>query len=263
MNNTPYRLNLIREMVNREIQGRYRGSVFGIVWSMITPLLMLGIYTFVFGFIFKSRWIANDGEASTWEFSVILFSGLIIFQIMADTLTRAPTLIIDNANYVKRVVFPIEILIIVSIGNALFHALISIIVLMPILFIVFGQLHFTILWAPIVLLPFLILICGLGWILCSLGTYLRDIGQFIGTAVTALLFLSPIFFPPTALPDWLQPWLNLNPLTTPVTQLREVMIFGHHPDFVSLAIYSGISVGIGLAGYAWFQKTRKGFSDVL
>ncbi len=257
------KLRLIYELVKREIESRYRGSVLGIVWSMITPLLMLGVYTFVFGTVFGARWTEAGTQTPPAQFAVILFAGLIVYQIFAETIIRAPMLMISHSNYVKKVVFPLEILVPVAIGNALFHAAVSLLILLPFLFLFMGGIPWTIVLLPVVIAPLLLMSAGVGWFLASLGTYTRDIGQFIGTVATAILFLAPIFFPSTALPAWLQPWLALNPVTVPVEQAREVLIFGRLPDFSDLTSYGLVSVVFAGFGFLWFQKTRKGFADVL
>ncbi len=251
------------ELIKREIESRYRGSALGLIWSMITPLLMLGIYTFVFGTVFRSRWGEADAHTPPAQFAVILFTGLIVYQIFAETITRAPMLMIANSNYVKKVVFPLEILVPVAIGNALFHAGVSLLILLPFIYLVMGAIPLTAVLLPFVIAPLLLMSAGAGWFLASLGTYTRDIGQFIGTFATALLFLAPIFFPSTALPVWVQPWLALNPVTIPVEQAREVLIFGKMPDWDALYGYTLIAVIVCASGFLWFQKTRKGFADVL
>lgn len=223
---------------------------------------MLGIYTFIFGTVFKARW-GGDVNSSTGEFAVILFAGLIVFQLFAEVITRAPTLILGNSNYVKKVVFPLEILVPVALGSALFNTGVSLVVLLGFAMLVFGGIPLTALLLPIVLAPFCLMLLGLGWFLASLGVFVRDINQFLGTLVTALMFLSPIFFPISALPPWLQPWLVLNPLAIPVEQLRNVLLFGKMPAFGILAVYTLVAVIIAKLGYSWFQKTRKGFADVI
>lgn len=262
--------DLIAIFVRREIAGRYRGSMLGILWSLLTPLLMLAVYTFVFGVVLRARWAgggdaggAAAAEPSMAEFAVILFAGLIVFQLFAEVITRAPTLILTNANYVKKVVFPLEILPVVALGSALFHAGVSIVVLLVFRLMVFGVVPVTSLLLPLVLAPFCLLILGLSWFIAALGVYYRDINQFLGTLVMALLFLSPIFFPLSALPEWLRPWVALNPISFPVEQTRAVLIFGTLPDFAGLAAYTVFAIAIATLGYAWFQKTRKGFADVL
>lgn len=256
---------LLPSLTYREIVGRYRGSVFGILWSLLTPLFMLSVYTFVFGVVMKAKWSVPGGatrEHSTAEFAVILFSGLIVFQFFSEVVSAAPNRILSHANYVKKIVFPIEILPVVSLGAALFHVGISLLVLLLFSAFVFG-LPATLPLAPLVFAPLALLTLGLAWFLAAVGVYLRDIGQIIGPILTASLFLSPIFFPRTALPAWLQSWLFLNPLTLPIEAFRNVVIFGRAPDWVALAVYTVIAALIAVFGYLFFQKTRRGFADVL
>ncbi len=257
------RLPLTLSLTTREVAGRYRGSALGLAWSLLTPMFMLAIYTFTFGTIFHSRWAGTAENASTGEFAVILFSGLIVFQLFSEVVTRAPMLIVGNSNYVKKFVFPLEILPVVALGSALFHAGVSLAVLLVFMLFIHGGIPLTALLLPVVLAPFLLLILGLSWFLASLGTFYRDIGQFLGTLMTAIMFLSPIFFPLSALPPWLQPWLVLNPVAFPVEQARAVLIFGQLPNFAGLTVYMVIAAIIAWLGYLWFQKTRKGFADVL
>lgn len=254
---------LTLSLTTREIAGRYRGSVLGLAWSLLTPLFMLAIYTFTFGTVFRSRWAGASETASTGEFAIILFAGLIVFQLFAEVVTRAPSLIVGNANYVKKVIFPLEVLPVVALGTALFHAGVSLLVLFAFQLAARGAIPLTALWLPVVLAPFCLLILGLAWFLASLGTYYRDINQILGTLITAIMFLSPIFFPLSALPQWLQPWLIVNPVAFPVEQARRVLIFGTMPDIVGLAIYTVVAAVVAWAGFTWFQKTRKGFADVL
>lgn len=256
-------MSLITPLIRREIASRYRGSALGIFWSLLTPLFMLAVFAFVFGTVFKARWSEMSDNASVGEFAVILFAGLIVFQLFSEVVTRAPGLILANQNYVKKIVFPLEVLVPVALGSALFHAGVSLVVLLAFILAVYGAIPWTALLLPIVIAPFCLMILGLGWFLASLGTYVRDIGQFLGTVVTALMFLSPIFFPLSALPDWLQPYLLLNPIALPVTQARDVLIFGRLPDFVALSTYAIVALVVAWLGYQWFQKTRKGFADVL
>lgn len=253
---------LIAQMTRREVAGRYKGSVMGLAWSFFNPVFMLAVYTFVFSVVFNARWGA-DGEESKTQFAVVLFVGMIVHALFAEVLNRAPGLILSNVNYVKKVVFPLEILPVVSMGAALFHSVVSLGVLL-IAFVLFnGYLQWTAVLVPLVLLPLVILTLGLGWILASLGVYLRDVGQSIGIVTTVMLFLAPVFYPVTALPEELRPWLMANPLTFIIEQARAVLIWGHLPDWSGLAIYTLAATVIASAGYAWFQKTRKGFADVL
>jgi lipopolysaccharide transport system permease protein len=263
-------VNLIISLIRREVVGRYRGSMLGILWSMLTPLFMLAVYTFVFGAVLGARWpdgrgaAGGSGEAMSMpEFSILLFAGLIVFQLFSEVVIRAPTLVLSNANYVKKVVFPLEILPVVALGSALFHAAVGFAILLIFMLLVYGGIPATALFLPVVLAPLLPATLGIAWFLSALGVYYRDINQILGPLVTGLMFLSPIFFPLSVLPDWIKPWIALNPITLPVEQVRAVLNFGRLPDIASQTVYTAVSVAVALAGYAWFQKTRKGFADVL
>lgn len=253
---------LIAQMTKREVVGRYRGSVLGIAWSFFNPLLMLTIYTFVFSVVFKSRWGVNTDETKT-QFAIVLFVGMIVHGLFAEVINRAPALITSNVNFVKKVVFPLDILPSIAIGAALFHSLVSLGVLMVAFVLFNGYLNWTAIFIPLVLLPLIILTLGFAWMLASLGVFLRDLGQTTGIITMIMLFFSPIFYPVTALPVKLRPWIMVNPLSFIIEQAREVLIWGHLPDWVGLGIYSLVALGVAWAGYAWFQKTRKGFADVL
>ena len=254
---------LIRQMTVREVVGRYKGSVMGLFWSFLNPVFMLVVYTFVFSVVFKARWGVGGVEETKTQFAVVLFVGMIVHGLFAEVLNRAPGLILANANYVKKVVFPLEILPIVSMGGALFHSLVSLGVLLAAFVIFNGYLHWTVIFIPFVLLPLVILVLGLAWMLASLGVFLRDVGQTIGIITTVMMFLSPVFFPVTALPEQYRPVIMANPLTFIIEQSREVLIWGRLPDWVSLGVYTLIASVIAWAGYIWFQKTRKGFADIL
>lgn len=253
------------QLIKREIVGRYRGSFLGLLWSFINPILMLAIYTFIFGVVFKIR---LDQETSAYyddkfAFALLLFAGLIIFNLFSECISRAPTLILTNVNYVKKIIFPLEILPLVTLGSALFHAGISFLVLLGFLLIIDHSIHWTLIYVPIIVFPLLLLIMGLSWLLASIGVFVRDIGQFIGLVLTILLFMSPIFYPASALPESVRDYLFLNPLTFIIEQTRGVILFGHLPDWIGLIIYYTIALLSAWTGLAWFEKTRKGFADVL
>ena len=252
---------LLRALIQREVLGRYRGSFAGIVWSFFNPAIMLIVYTFVFGVVFKAHW--GSGTESRSEFALVLFAGLMVFNLFAECVNRAPASILANVGYVKRVVFPLEILPGVALGSALFHATISLIVWLAAYFVMFRQVHVTVMLLPLVLLPLIMLILGLTWALASLGVYLRDMSQIVGMAVTALMFLSPIFYPANALPHAYQYVLYLNPLTPIIEQVRDVLFWGRAPETsVLLLNLLGTTLAAWL-GFAWFQKTRRGFADVV
>ncbi len=253
--------HMILQMTKREVAGRYKGSVMGLAWSFFNPIFMLVVYTFVFSVIFKSRW--GTGNEGTAAFAVMLFAGLIVASLFGEILNRAPGLIVSNVNYVKKVVFPLEILPLVSTATALFHCAISLLVLLCAVLLLQGQLHWTVLLTPLVLMPLVILATGLAWIAASLGVFLRDVGQFTAIVVTVMTFLAPVFYPMTAVPERFVPFIHLNPLTFIIEQARQVLILGHQPHWVGLLVYLVVAICIAWTGFAWFQKTRKGFADVL
>ena len=252
---------LIKASAKREVLGRYRGSALGLLWSFFNPLLMLTIYTFVFSVVFNARW--NTASESKTEFALVLFSGLIVFNLFAECINRAPSLILSNVNYVKKVVFPLEILPAVALLSSLFHAGVSLAVWLLAYSVLVGLPHATALYLPLIVIPYLLFIMGLCWVLASFGVYLRDVTQFISILTTALMFLSPVFYPATNLPEAYRSWLYLNPLTAVIEQTRAVLYWGKSPDFASLAVYWAATFLIAWLGFAWFQKTRRGFSDVL
>ena len=248
--------------MKRDVIGRYKGSVIGVMWSFLNPFFLLLVYSSVFSGIFKARW--GDGHTqSNSHYSVLLFVGMILHTFFAETLSRAPLLVLNNVSYVKKIVFPLEILPVVAIGSALFHMLVSMFVLMFVLLLMNGYLQWTILFAPLLIFPLMLLTLGVAWGLASLGVFLRDVSQPISLIMTVFLFASPVFYPISAVPESIRPWLMLNPLTFVIEQTRSVLIFGKIPDWLGLAIYSLISLLIWWIGYVWFQKTRKGFADVL
>lgn len=252
---------LIKASAKREVLGRYRGSAMGLLWSFFNPVFMLAVYTFVFGVVFKARW--SGGSESKTEFALVLFAGLIVFNLFAECITRAPGLVLSNVNYVKKVVFPLEILPVVALLSALFHSAVSLAVWLLAYLILFGIPHPTALYLPLIVLPLILFIMGLSWVLASIGVYLRDVAQFIGLITTVLMFLSPIFYPATALPEAYHYLFFLNPMTPVIEQTRAVLYFGTSPDFAMLAVYWAATFIIAWLGFAWFQKTRKGFADVL
>lgn len=250
-------------MVKREVISRYRGSFLGLLWSFVTPLLMLAIYTFVFSVVFKVR-LENVGHGDNrFEFALLLFAGLIVFNLFSECISRAPGLILSNVNYVKKIIFPLEILPWVTLGAALFHACISLLVLFIFLIAIGQTIFWTLILLPIIILPLLLLIMGLSWLLASIGVFVRDLSQFVGLILTMLLFMSPIFYPASALPESVRNYLFLNPLTFIIEQARGVILYGTLPHWGGLMIYYTVAVLIAWAGLFWFEKTRKGFADVL
>lgn len=249
-------------LTEREVLSRYRGSALGIGWSFITPLAMLTVYTFVFSQVFKARWGGLE-QAGPLGFAVNLFAGLIVFNLFSECVSRAPGLVLANPNYVKKVIFPLEVLGSVAVGSASFHAITSLIILIVFELIAFRQLPITLLWLPVVWLPLVLGSLACTWVLSAGGVFLRDIGQLIGVALNMLMFLSPIFFPVSALPTRWQPVLALNPLAQVIEQTRRVAVQGLSPQLeyviASLAV-TGIACEVS---YRTFRKSKGAFADVI
>ncbi len=255
---------LILQMAKREVVGRYKGSVMGLLWSFLNPIFMLAVYTFFFSVVFKARWGVVEGvEESKIQFAGVLFVGMIVHGLFAEVLNRAPMIITSNVNYVKKVIFPLEILPAISLVSALFHNLVSLMVLLT-AFVAFNHyLPWTVIFAPLVFLPLVIISLGFAWMLASLGVFLRDVGQTVGIFTMMLMYISPVFFPITSMPEEYRPIMMANPLTFIIEQAREVLIWGHTPDWIGIGIYTLVATVIAWLGFVWFQKTRKGFADVL
>ncbi|MFC5649805.1 ABC transporter permease [Paenibacillus solisilvae] len=253
--------NLLNQFTKRDVVGRYKGSYLGLLWTFITPLLMLVIYTFVFSEVFKARWGTVGGNKA--EYALVLFTGLIVFNIFSEVITRAPSLLVGNSNLVTKVVFPLEIMPVAILCASIFHALINFALLIVSLILILGVLQWTLFLAPLVLLPLILLTLGLGWILASLGVYLRDLGQVIGIAMQAIMLMSPIFYPISSIPENLRIIYYINPVSYVIEDMRRVVIWGEMPNWTWLGIGTVIGLVVFMAGYSWFQKTKKGFADVL
>ncbi|MDG9667318.1 ABC transporter permease [Hahella sp. CR1] len=252
---------LILQVTIQDVVGRYQGSFFGLAWSFFHPLLMLLVYTFVFSVVFQAKWGGAEQDKS--QFALMLFVGLIVHAMFSEVLNRSPGIILSNVNYVKKVVFPLEILSVSALLASLFHCLISLFVLLVAIYVVNGSVHLTAPLVIVVLFPLAVLALGCSWVLSSLGVYVRDIGQAVGIMTSVLLFLAPIFFPLNAMPQEYRAVIMLNPLTFVIEQCREVLIWGRMPDWYGLGIYFCMAFLVFFVGFYWFQKTRKGFADVL
>lgn len=254
--------SLIWQLLKRDVQARYRGSALGLLWSLATPVIMLTIYTFVFQTVFKSRWTDNTGE-TTLGFAIILFLGLSLNTLLNETLTKSPLLIVGNQNYVKKIVFPLEVLSWVTVLSSLFTFAINLALLLLLILFELKTIPLTALLLPLILVPYCILLLGLSWFLAALGVYLRDIQQITGTLSTLLLFLSPVFYSTSALPERFQAFLFLNPLSYVVEASRALVIYGKLPSIGLWLIYSLVAIVIASLGHLFFRKVRPGFADVL
>ncbi len=253
---------LIGQLTWREVTGRYRSSALGFAWSFVTPLVMLTLYTFVFGVVFKARWPGSRTDNLS-EFGLTLFAGLTAFSLFAECVNRAPSLITSSPNYVKKVVFPLEVLPLSVLGSALFHAGISFLMLVLAHQFVVGMPAWTILLLPLMLIPVSSLALGASWFAASLGVFLRDIGHTVTLAMQVLFFLTPIFYSPDALPERFRSVLTLNPLAAMVDNTRRVMVLGVPPVWSSWAWSVLIGGAAMCLGHAWFHKTKRAFADVI
>lgn len=253
--------HLIAQLVRREINGRYRGSLLGVMWTFVNPLLMLTIYTFIFGYVFKSRW--RTGSTDPVEFAVVMFAGVMLHGLIAECLNRAPSLIVGQSNFVKKVVFPLESLAWMTVGAALFHTLIAMLIFIGAIFFMQGHVPLSVLWMPVLIAPFALLVVGCVWAVSALGVYLRDIGQLTGILTSMLMFLAPVFYPVQSVPERFRPYLYANPLTFIVEQVRNVAVWNQPVDWMGWAIYCVVAYGIAWGGLAMFQRMRGGFADVL
>lgn len=259
----PFRTrSLLWQFARRDVLGRYRGSVLGLTWSFLTPLLMLGVYSFVFVGVFRASWPGSP-KGSGSEFALQVFAGLLVFNLFSEVASKAPNLVVEQPNLVKKVIFPIELLSWVTVLSGLFHLLISAGTLLVVLMLVRGGIPLTALALPLVLLPFLPFLLGLGWFFSAIGVFVRDVGPVMTMTVSLIMFMSPIFYSVASLPAELQFWMNLNPLTLIIEQVRAVLLQGLWPDWGSLGIYALFASLFAAVGATFFQLTRKGFADVL
>ena len=253
--------HLIKQLTQRDITARYRGSALGLAWSFFNPLVMLAVYTVVFSVVFEARWGAGDGSKT--EFALVLFIGMIVHRLLADSMNQSVNLIIRHTSYVKKVVFPLEVLPYIQMGGVLFHTLTSLAVWLVFYALTNLSVQWTVIFLPVVLLPLVIFSLGVSWLLASLGAYLRDVSQIIGVLTTILLFLSPVFYPASRLPEPYSTLIYINPLTFFIEESRNVLMWGNTPDINALALAYLVSLLVAVAGFWLFQKTRKGFADVL
>ncbi len=252
---------LILQLTRREIAVRYRGSVLGVSWSFVTPMLMLTIYTFVFSVVFQTRWASPLNNR--FEFALVLFAGLIVFTLFSECISRAPTLMAENPSYIKRIVFPLEALAWVLVVTSLFNAMVSFGILFVAYVIIIGVPPLTVLWLPLVLTPLVLMTLGLIWFLSSTGLFIRDIRQSVAIVLPVLMFASPLFYPVAALPERARFLVQLNPLAVAMEQVRDVALFGTAPNIAVLCLSIVLSLAVAWGGVVWFRVTKRGFADVV
>ncbi|MBL8763423.1 MAG: ABC transporter permease [Phycisphaerae bacterium] len=251
------------QFVKREVVARHRGTYLGLAWSVVLPLFMLAVYTFIFSVVFKAKWNLSADESPA-RFAVTMFCGTILFDVFAATVGNAPSVIVNNPNYVKKVVFPLEVLPLALLGSSLVYGAISLVVLLAGVVLLQGYVPATAWLFPLVVLPLLMFSAGLAWFFAGLGVFLRDIRQLIsGVLMPVLFFMTPIFYPIDRVPERFRIVLQLNPLSPIVDSARRVLMWGQAPDWLGLAATAVIGGVVMLLGYAFFMKGKRGFADVL
>lgn len=252
--------DLILQLVKRDILMRYRGSFAGVLWLILAPLLMLGLYTLVFGVFMHIQW---PGVTNNLMYSLLIYIGLIILNFFSECMSRSPVMIVSNANFVKKVVFPLEIYPWVIVGTALFHTIINMLILVIFCFFILGKINITILLLPVLFLPLILFTVGMSWFLCSAGVYVRDIAHAMVFLLQVVMYLSPVFYSIHMVPEMFQKFLLLNPLTCIIEQARKLVVFGSLPEWTGIGFYFLLSIGVAYIGFLGFQKTKGGFADVL
>lgn len=253
--------HLIAVMATREVTSRYRSSFLGFTWAVLQPVFMLAVYTFAFSEVLKGRWPGGTGSKA--EFALVLFAGLLVFNIFAEVFNRSPELILANTNYVKRVVFPLEILSIVSVVSATFNLFVNLVVWLVFYTVAIGIPHASVLLFPVAILPMFIFLIGISWIFAAIGTYIRDTAHITPIITTAFMFLTPIFFPLEAIPVRFRSIFGLNPLAAVIEQVRGVLLWGHGIELWPYVWSLVTSLFVLALGFVFFQRVRKGFADVL
>jgi lipopolysaccharide transport system permease protein len=255
---------LIWNLTKRELKSTYQSSFLGALWPLILPLMMLLIYTFVFSVVFEARWSTNTAEETPrGEFALVLFAGLTAFNLFSTVILRSPALILSVPNYVKKVVFPLEILPVVVVGAAFITSLINVVLIIIGRLIVFQALPFTLFLLPLAYLPLILITLGLSWFLSSLGVFVRDLAQAISIVVQVLLFVTPIFYSVEQVPERLKFLVVLNPLAPIIESFRQILLWAQFPDWGTWGLATFLSALIAVFGFAWFSTTRKAFSDVM
>ena len=255
--------DLLNQLVRRNIEVRYKGSMMGLVWMVVTPLVMLAVYTFVFGVVFKARWATAGFGDSKAAFALIMFCGMAVFNIFSESVSGSVGIVAGNPNYVKKVVFPLELLPVSSVLSACFFGLIWIGILLLGIVLFFHKFCLAAVCLPLILMPLILFSCGFAWFVASLGVFIRDLAHLIGIILQVLYFMTPIFYSVEMVPESVRGILLLNPLTPIVQSARQVLIYNQLPDWHGLGIVTLLSMVVFQMGYFWFMKTKRGFADVL
>lgn len=252
---------LIAALAANGVAGRYRGSWFGLLWPFLQPLLLIGVFTLVFAYVMPLKWVAERGAALS--FPLFLYSGFVVFSLFSEAVGSAPGLLLGQANLVKKVVFPLEVIPVASVTTLTLFFLMNLGVFMAALAIWGPGIAPTWPYVALFIAPLYLFLVGLSWFLAALTVYVRDIAHVIGLVVSAVMFLTPVFFPLQTVPEKARALLLLNPLTVVIEGLRAVMVEGVLPDWHSLGLLWAVALVVMQLGWWWFRRLREGFADVL
>jgi lipopolysaccharide transport system permease protein len=256
----PRRFDLIWPLARRMTRARYRGSALGLVWAVLTPAVMIAVFTFLFAVVFNARFTSGG---SPLDYALYLFCGLLPWTAFQESLQQSSGVVVAHANLVKRVVFPLETLPLAQALAALAGQMFGTLALVVASLVIRRELHATLLWLPVLLVPQLLLMLGGSWLVASLGVFIRDTAQALALVLMAWMYLTPIIYPETVVPERFRPLLDLNPFTPLVRSYRRVMLEGLAPDWRGLAYVTAVALVAFVFGYWWFARTRKNFADVI
>jgi lipopolysaccharide transport system permease protein len=256
----PRHLDLVRTMTRREVALRYKGSVLGIMWAVLTPLMLIAIFTFIFAGVFRARF---GTSGSGWDYALYLFCGLLPWTAFQEAVQSASQTVVQRANLVKRVVFPLEILPVAQALASLVNQMFGTLVFLAATLVIRRELHLSILWLPVLIVPQLVATFGVAWFISSVGVFLRDVVQGVTLVLMAWMYLTPIIYPESIVPERYRPLVNLNPFAGLIRSYRNTMLEGAPPDWAGLAYFTAFALCCFFAGYWWFAKTRRHFADVI
>jgi lipopolysaccharide transport system permease protein len=252
--------SLIRTMARRDILGRYRGSFGGVLWTVLNPLLLMLTYFFVFGVVLEARFAGDPSRAG---FALYFLAGMLPWLAFVEAAGRAPSVMLEHRNFVKKLVFPVEILPVNLVVAGLVSQAFGIALFAAGFFLARGTVPASVVWLPVLIVPQVLFTAGVCWFLAALGVFVRDLGQFIGFILTLWFFLTPICYPEASLPGWAVPVLSKNPIYVLVRGWRDVFLEGHAPAFGAMWKLWLLSAAVFVCGHAWFYKLRKSFADIV
>jgi len=256
----PRRIDLIWSLTKRELAARYKGSALGILWAILTPVVMIAIFTIIFAGIFKAKFGSSDSQ---WDFALYLFCGLLPWNAFQEALTSSSNVVVTRANLVKRVVFPLEALPVAQTLAAILNQLFGTIALLLGMILIRHELHATLVYLPLLLIPQFIATLGGAWLLASLGVFIRDIVQGTTLVLMAWMYLTPIIYPESIVPQAYRRIINLNPFSALIRSYRRIFLEGLPPDWTGLLYFLAFALMAFLLGYWWFARSRKNFADVV